>query len=258
MRSFLYRLNPVCKIVLLVILAIPVSFSQDIFFPFCILFFLAMAGLVFARLSPIAFWKSMKYAVVAALCLCVFLILTRSFRKVGDIQLGIFGISYTDVAQAISLALRMLGFAYAAFLFSKTTDPVLLTISLIQFWHLPPKAGYAFLSAYRFVPTFHQEFQKIQLAYEVRSGQASNNIVSKLFRFPKYLIALMIQAIRSGERVSIAMEARAFCLHDTRTYSREVYWGKEENTTIVVTIAYLCISIAMLAVTNLLTFGIGF
>lgn len=258
LRNFLYELNPVCKIVLLIILAIPVTFSQDIFFPFCILLFLVVAGIVFAGLSPLAFWKSMKYAVIAALCLCIFLIATKSFGKMGDIQLGIFGVSYEDLWQAISLALRMLGFAYAAFLFSKTSDPVILTISLIEYWHLPQKAGYAFLSAYRFVPTFHQEFQKIQLADEVRGGQSGQNIFSKMLHFPKYLISLMIQAIRSGERVSIAMEARAFCLHDTKTYTCEVYWGKKENRTILITILYLCISITLLVATNLFRFGVGF
>lgn len=87
MSNFLYKLNPVCKIVLLIILAIPVSFSQDIFFPLCILLFLVLIGIIFAGLSPFAFWKSMKYAVIAVLCLCVFLIATRSFGKTGDFQL---------------------------------------------------------------------------------------------------------------------------------------------------------------------------
>lgn len=33
---------------------------------------------------------------------------------------------------------------------------------------MPYQAGYAFLVAYRFVPAFQTEFQKIRMAHEVR------------------------------------------------------------------------------------------
>lgn len=257
-NSTLYDLNPVAKIVMMVALVIPVTFSGDMFYPLLLLLGIMAAGYAFGGIRPLAMLKSMRMVVAAALCLCVFLVLTRAIGQTGDVQLGVLGIRWADGEQALSLALRMLGFAYAALLFTKTTDPVTLVLSLIQSWHLPYQAGYAFLVAYRFVPAFQEEFRKIQIAHKVRGVGGGNNLLSGVLRAPGYLIPLLVNAIRTGERVAISMDARAFGVTATRTYAKTVAFGQLEKRALVVCISTLALFTALMVVLGLFTFSIGF
>ncbi len=256
--NILYELNPVAKIVMMVALVIPVTFSRDIYYPLLLLFGIVAAGCAFSGISPLALFKSMRMVIVAAFCLCLFLVMTRAAGQTGDIQLGIFGIRYADIEQGVSLALRMVGFAYAALLFTKTTDPVTLVLSLIQCWHVPYQAGYAFLVAYRFVPAFQDEFRKIQIAHEVRGVANSRNVFSGMLRAPGYMIPLLINAIRMGERVAISMDARAFGITPERTYCKTVAFGGLEKKALAVCIVTLAAFTAIMVATGLFSFSIGF
>ena len=256
--NILYELNPVAKIVMMAALIIPVTFSRDIYYPLLLLFGIAAVGYAFSGIAPPALFKSMRMVIAAAFCLFLFLVMTRAVGQVGDIQLGIFGIRRDDIEQAVSLALRMLGFAYAALLFTKTTDPVTLVLSLIQCWHVPYQAGYAFLVAYRFVPAFQEEFRKIRIAHEVRGVANSRNVFSGMLRAPGYMIPLLINAIRMGERVAISMDARAFGITPERTYCKTVAFGGLEKKALAVCIVTLAAFTAVMVATGLFSFSVGF
>lgn len=257
-NNILCELNPVAKIIMMLALVTPVTFSRDIYYPLVLLLAIMAAGAVFGGCNPISLLKSMRMVILAAACLCVFLVLTRAVGQTGDIQWGALGIRYDDIAQAVSLALRMLGFAYAALLFSKTTDPVTLVLSLIQCWHVPYQAGYAFLVAYRFVPAFQDEFRKIQIAHEVRGVANSRNVFSGMLRAPGYMIPLLINAIRMGERVAISMDARAFGITPERTYCKTVAFGGLEKKALAVCIVTLAAFTAIMVATGLFSFSLGF
>ncbi|WP_422879623.1 energy-coupling factor transporter transmembrane component T [Miniphocaeibacter massiliensis] len=49
---------------------------------------------------------------------------------------------------------------------------------------------YAFLAAYRFVPTFGEELEKIRIAHESRGLGSSNNVFLNIIYTPRYLIPL--------------------------------------------------------------------
>ncbi|MFV0361946.1 MAG: energy-coupling factor transporter transmembrane component T family protein [Suipraeoptans sp.] len=258
MRDLLYRINPICKIWMLIVLVIPVSFSKDIIFPMLTLAFIIISGILFADISILKFITSMKVIVLSAFCLCIFLVFTRAINQTGDFTIGIFGILTSDIVLAVSLSLRMIGFAYAAFIFSKTTEPSDLAVSLIKYWKVPPQAGYSFLVAYRYVPMFHSEFQKVQIAHEVRAAGGRKGKIFALFKLPTYLFPMMVQAIRSGERVAIAMEARAFCSSPKRSYYKDVNYGKSENIALAVCCLVLISMLLGTILTNTFVFGLGF
>ena len=257
-NNILYDLNPVAKIIMMLVLVIPVTFSRDIYYPLLLLLGIMATGWAFSRISPLRLLKSMRMVIVAAFCLCVFLVLTRAVGQTGDIQLGVLGIRYADIEQAVSLALRMLGFAYAALLFTKTTDPVTLVLSLIQCWHVPYQAGYAFLVAYRFVPAFQDEFRKIQIAHEVRGVANSRNIFSGMLRAPGYLVPLLINAIRTGERVAVSMDVRGFGITPERTYCKTVAFGTAEKKAVAACVVTLALFTVIMIATGLFSFSIGF
>lgn len=256
--GILYELNPVAKIIMMLVLAVPVTFSSDVYYPLALLIAILGAGAFFSGLSPAALLKSLRTVAAAGLCLCVFLVLTRAVNRSGDLQIGIFGIRYADIRQAVSLALRMLGFACTALLFIRTTDPVLLVISLVQQWRVPYQAGYAFLVAYRFVPAFQTEFQKIRMAHEVRGVHSPRSRFGGIWSAPRYLIPLLVHAIRVGERVAIAMDARAFGLTPTRTCARTAAFGRLEKRALIICITALILLTAGMAAAGLFAFSIGF
>ncbi|MDR1949724.1 MAG: energy-coupling factor transporter transmembrane protein EcfT [Spirochaetaceae bacterium] len=124
-------------------------------------------------------------------------------------------------------------------------------ISLIRYWHVPYQAGYAFLTAYRFVPTFHDELQKIRIAHEVRDkGRGALPVF--------YLVPLMVQAIHIGERVAISMDARAFGISEERTYYKIVHFGAREKWAIALSAVFIAALTAVMAGAGLFVFGIGF
>jgi len=257
-RTVLYRLNPTTKLIIMAIFAVPVTFSTGVWYPLCILLVLSALGYVFAGLSPARAAKSMGVFLLGALCLCVFLVLTRAMGQTGDVQIGMVGIRFQDIRRALSLALRMLGFAYAALLFARTTDPVLLALSLIHQWHIPYQAAYAFLTAYRFVPSFQEEFRKIRIAHESRGVYFGRGVLRGIVQAPAYLVPLLIHALRAGEQTAISMDARAFGLTPRRTYYKTPAYGKLDR------LALLACALGVAAITaaalgaGLFAFGLGY
>ena len=112
--------------------------------------------------------------------------------------------------------------------FVKTTDPTELIIALIKYFKVPPKYGFSFLSAYRFLPTFKDEMKIIKYAHQVRGIQESKNPLIKVWNSKRYILPMLATAIRKGIRISIAMETRAFDKYTNRTYYRNLTLDKRE------------------------------
>jgi len=87
---------------------------------------------------------------------------------------------------------------------------------------------YPFLIAYRFVPTFQDELNKIIIAKEIRGINSEGGIIKNILNFPGYILPLLTSAIRKGERVSIAMESRAFGAFSNRTYYKKTTVNKAD------------------------------
>ncbi|HEX5859233.1 MAG TPA: energy-coupling factor transporter transmembrane component T [Microbacterium sp.] len=97
-----------------------------------------------------------------------------------------------------------------------TTGPDLVRASVQQL-HLPYRVGYTALAAYRFVPRFGHELEVIRAAHRVRGHHGGRGPLSRIARAWGYVVPLLAGAIRHAERVALAMDARAFGAHPTRT-----------------------------------------
>lgn len=258
MRSLIYKLNPTTKIWIMILLFLPITFSYDIVFTPLIFLLLTISVSIFANDLPISilFYK-LRGMILASVFLIIFLLLSRGFNKEGIYQLGVFGFSKEDIKLAFSLGFRMITFAYITIIFISTTNAVDLILSLINQWKLPYKACYAFLAAYRFAPTFGEELNKIRIAHESRGLGTSNNPFINLIYTPRYLIPLLISAIRKGERVAIAMDARAFGYIDNRTYFKETTWEKRDTWTLIASIVLISIILYILISFNLFEFSLS-
>ncbi len=97
-----------------------------------------------------------------------------------------------------------------------TTGPDLVRASIQQL-RVPYRIGYTALAAYRFVPRFGYELNVIRAAHRVRGHHGGGGPFARLARGWGYIVPLLAGAIRHAERVALAMDARAFGAHPTRT-----------------------------------------
>lgn len=258
MKDLLYKVNPVAKLIILVVLVIPVTMSKDIVFPSLILLFISVSGLLMTNIRLIEYIKAMRIIFISTFCLFLYLVFINKTSDTVDLYFMGVGLYSENVILATSLSLRMIGFAAGSYFFSKTTDPTDIAISLIFYAKAPKQAAYAFLVAYKFIPTFSFEFQKIKIAHEIRGGGGGANPFKKIMNIPKYLLPLLVQAIRVGQRVAISMDTKAFDITPEKTYYKQVNYGKLEYISIVITVCAVLVSLFLCIYFGYFRFGIGF
>lgn len=139
-------------------------------------------------------------------------------------MVGVRMISGLDLAwvQVLGLSLRMVLISFYSALFIKTTDPIEFVLCLIKYYKMPVRAGFAFMTAYRFLPTFKDEMIQIVHAHSIRGYAVSKNPLVRAWETKRYLIPLLAGAVRKGIRLSIAMETRAFGKYHDRTTYRHI------------------------------------
>lgn len=104
-----------------------------------------------------------------------------------------------------------------------TTGPDLVRATQQQL-RVPYRIGWTALAAFRFVPRFGHELAVIQAAHRVRGTATGTGPVADLRRYVGYAVPLLAGALRHAERVALAMDARAFGAHPTRTERYRVAW----------------------------------
>lgn len=242
-ETILFKINPATKIVMMVLVSLLVTFSYDVFIPISILAFLFLAILLTGDFGALFLSRKMIPYLVVGFSLSLFLILPNSFNPNGDIQFLVFNIDKAVLIRCIAIGLRLLTFALMSLAFVLSTEPRDFVMSLIQQFRMPYVIGYSFLSAYRFLPTFGEELNKIILAQEIRGEHLNKNIFSRIYNAPKYLIPLLAVSIRKAERIALAMESRGFKMQGNRNYYRKLKIGRIDI------IAMGIISIFMIGVT---------
>lgn len=241
------NLNPLSKIIILTLISIIGSID---FFPFTSIILIIIAFIISEKYSNIGYkelFNSIKSFFVISLGY-IFTIVIANKLAGNDINYLV----------SISLATRILLFGVYTSIFVKTTDPVEFVMSLIKYFKMPVKMGFAFLTAYRFLPTFKNELEIIKYAHQVRNVEDSKILFFRIFQSKRYIIPMMATAIRKGIRISMAMETRAFGKYKTRVYYRELNLSKMDYMTIVSTVVCLIGLILCLNAYNLINIGIVF
>ena len=84
----------------------------------------------------------------------------------------------------------------------QTTDSTRLVDSLVQQAHLPERFAYGALAAYQAIPRLGAALTDLRQARRIRGLRWSWH--------PRILLGLLVLAIRHGDRLALAMDARAF------------------------------------------------
>jgi energy-coupling factor transport system permease protein len=132
------------------------------------------------------------------------------------IALGPVRIAAEAAANGVALALRVVAIASVGVVFTLTTDPTRLADALVRQGHLSPRFAYGALAAYQAIPRFGEDLTTLRQARRMRGLRGSWH--------PRLLVTMLVLAIRHGDRLALAMDARAFDSGPMTSY-RDLRWS---------------------------------
>ncbi|EJO5346641.1 energy-coupling factor transporter transmembrane protein EcfT [Clostridium botulinum] len=244
---FIDKMNPFLKLLILIIITIIGSLDFKPYTSSILIISGVIIGSIFSSLNTLKILNSVKGFILMSLTfMCVIL----AVRYISGESL--------KVIYVLGLGFRIILISIYTSIFVKTTDPTEFVISLIKYFKMSPKIGYAFLTAYRFLPTFKDELQTIKYAHKVRGIVESKNPFVKVWNSKRYIIPMMANAVRKGIRISMAMETRAFDKYKTRTYYRKLNMPINEIIMATLYIIYIIFVVSILYLNNLVAFAIKY
>ena len=214
----LERINPSVKVITGLLCAILLCFQylvmlNALVFAVCILLLL-----LFTETSLGKVCKLLLPALAAALCLFITGFAHNSgtdaaqLEQISAMPYALRSAMSTDLYSALQLSARLLAFAGLGVLFTLSTGGEELIFSLIHQCRMSVKFAYGILAAVHLLPTMVREYRLVRLAFRTRGMRVHWFSVKPLF-------AMLVNAIRWSNAVSMAMESKGFCGEEPRTYA---------------------------------------
>lgn len=246
--SWLHRLDPRIKVIAVVLGIIAILLFRHVL---VILLALALAHALIASARIPArhvtwVWRRMLYLNVLIPALFVL------FYPEGP---GLFHIarwSFTPLAllRGLALALRLDAIAFAVFAWLFTTDQTRIVRAFVRLG-MPFEAALVLAIALRYIPTFYGLWSSISDAQQARAlALNAGGLIERLRRHTPILVAMMISALRTADRLGRALEARGLGARgQQRTCLREIAFRPVD---------YLALALVVLAFAAALTARFGF
>ena len=217
--SPLGRLGPLTKLVIALVWLVGLTTTTRIGPPLAIAAFTFMAGLFIGRIPLGRLIRGAAPLWIAALSVGLFNAVfaaanvdpaATEIARIGPLRLtdgGLLG--------GAGLAARIVAIAVIGVVFANTTDSTRLVDALVQQAHLPDRFAYGALAAYQALPRFAEDLTTLRQARRIRGLPGSWH--------PRLAIGLLVLAIRHGDRLALAMDARGFGSGPRSRY-RRVRW----------------------------------
>ncbi len=218
---FLHRLNPLSKLFAPLPAMVLVILTRDVATPLALILLGMALLLVGAHLDGrLALLLFVALPLAVAFLSVSFGVWTDRDRVPSSpdvFSLGDYAFTSEMWLAGFSTALRLGAVVVLGLLAGATSTGAELVRALVQQLRVPYRIGYTALAAFRFVPRFGHELEVIRSAHRVRGMTGGRGPVAGARRYLGYVVPLLAGAIRHAERVALAMDARAFGAHPTRT-----------------------------------------
>ena len=252
--TWLHRLNPTLKLVILVLLLVSILIYPSWRFS-TVLLLVVLIGFRLAGVSLKLTRRRTKFVLLFSLLLLLFqVIVTVNGVVLGYLipPLGGFGPYFpvTDygLQRGLAICTRFLLIVLSSMLFVSVTDPTLLSHSLTRL-RIPYRYAFALVIALRFLPLFDSETETVRLAQKSRGISPSVRGLRKILRTLKYtFFPLLVSALSRVDSLSISMDGRGFGYASERTYLRESSWRRLDSL-------FLLLTLLLLTTAILLSFG---
>ena len=149
---------------------------------------------------------------------------------------GPFHVTWEALGGGVGLAMRVIAIAAIGVVFGQTTDSTRLVDALVQQARVPERFGYGALAAYQAIPRLADQLTTLRQARRIRGLRASWH--------PRILVGLLVLAIRHGDRLALAMDARAFGSGPRSRY-REVGWTWLDGAVLAGSAVVLVVALAL-------------
>ncbi len=234
---FLYRLNPLAKLLAPVPAMVLLVFVRDAATPLAFLalsYLLLLIGVSFTRRLALLLLLALPLGALAiGFGFALWTDPSHVDQSVVAWQLGSWTVYGGALLVGLSTGLRIAAIVGLALIAGLSTTGPDLVRSTVQQLRVPYRIGYTALAAFRFVPRFRHELDVIRQAHRVRGAHGGRGPFAAIARWGGYLVPLLAGAIRHAERVALAMDARAFSAYPDRT-ERHIVPFRVRDTVFVV------------------------
>ncbi len=221
LESPIGRLSPLAKLAIAIGWFVALALTTRIGPPIAVASFALAVAAVPGRVPPGRLARALlplwAVAVSVGVFNAVFAAVNTDPAAVELLRVGPFRLTEPAVAAGVGLAARVVAIAAVGVVFTQTTDSTRLVDSLVQQGRLPERFAYGALAAYQAVPRFAEDLATLRQARRIRGLRGDWH--------PRILVALLVLAIRHGDRLALAMDARGFG-SGPRTAYREVSWSR--------------------------------
>jgi energy-coupling factor transport system permease protein len=140
---------------------------------------------------------------------------------------GPLAITVPAAAAALALALRLALIAVSSLLVFGPSDPTTLADSLVQQWRVPDRFAYGTLAALRIAPQLAGDWAAADANRRLR-GLRPRGPMARVRALSARLLGLLVSAVRRGERMALAMDARGFDAGRARSRYRPIRLGPRD------------------------------
>lgn len=217
-RSFIHKLDPRTKLVLLVAFMVFI-FISNTFLSLSVMIALAVATMLFSKIPFRMYLKNVKSILPIIIITSLLNIFYADGGKV-VLDWWIFTITTAGIARAVFMTLRIVLLILVSAVLSYTTSPTSLTgaiesllkpLKLVGLGNAVHTMAMVMTIALRFIPTLIEETQKIMNAQKARGADMeSGNIIKRVKALIPILIPLLISSIRRAYELAEAMECRCY------------------------------------------------
>lgn len=226
-KSFVHRIDPRIKIVMLMIMIVFI-FTIKTLIIYGISFCFILLIIISSRISILFFLKSLR----PILLLIFFTFVINLFMLPGEViwKWHFLQISKEGLELSIQMSCRIILLIILSSLLTFTTSPIELTDG-IEYLLYPltivgfPSHELAMMMtiALRFIPTLMEETEKIIKAQLARGADfQSGSIVKRVKNLIPVFVPLFISAFRRADELALAMEARCYRGGKYRTHMKEL------------------------------------
>jgi energy-coupling factor transport system permease protein len=206
LESPLGRVGPLTKLGIAVVWLIGLVTTTSVWPPLALAGVTVLAAMTLGRVPPRTIVRAALPLWVAALSVGFFNVVFAAANvdpaAIEITRIGPLRLTEAGLAGGLGLGARIVAIAAIGVAFAQTTDSTRLVDALVQQAHLPDRFAYGALAAYQALPRLGEDLTTLRQARRIRGLQASWH--------PRLLIGLLVLAIRHGDRLALAMDARGF------------------------------------------------
>lgn len=238
-----HRIDPRVKLLFVLVGVISMILFSNLFFMLAALIAIQLlivsAGVPRDRLAWV--WKTMLPVNV------LIPLLWMVFYPEGYVLFQL-GVKFTPLALArgLAVAARLDTIAFISFLWLFTTDQTSIVRSLVKIG-MPFEWGLALAISLRYVPTFYGLYTVVAEAQQARAlDLAKGNIFQRLKSYLPILVAMIISALRTADKLARALESRALGLEGVeRTCLHDIHFTRRDHVLSAVLLLVFCGMIAL-------------